>query len=513
VSSSSLRSIKTGDLNGDGKQDLIVASYYGLYLFTGDGTGGLSVWGQLAGNYDFSDFVAGDFNHDGALDIAAPSYYSVVTYIGGCADVAITKSHSGDFRQGQTATYTLKVRNLGPAVGGSVVTVTDQLPAGMTATAMGGYNWTCDVAKLSCTATKSVSVGSYYDDITVTVSVALDAASSLVNTATVSATADRNVANNTATDPTTITPAPDLTLSKTHTGNFGRGQSAAYTITVRNVGAAATTGQVQVNENAPQGLTVVSMSGTGWTCQSSSCTRTDALAPDTAYPPITVSVAVATNAPLTITNVATVTTSGEGLTSNNSASDPTQIMWEPLNVAATAATSSSVSVTWSAVAGATSYVIFRSDQFGSNFTQVGTSTMTAFIDQPVQAGKSYLYLVRAADGANLGRASAGDIATTIAFTDDPVVANTTTIKAVHIAEIRAAVNALRALAGLTQVTFAEGVGNTVFVKASHITELRTALDPARATLGLPAMSYIDPVLSGGYVVKATHIQQLRAGVK
>jgi uncharacterized repeat protein (TIGR01451 family) len=515
-SSGPIKSIKAGDLNGDGKQDLIVvSSYYGLYLFIGDGSGGLSARGQLDGYYyDFGELITGDFNHDGTLDIAALSYSYVSTYLGGCADFTITKSHTGNFRQGQTgATYTLRVKNLGPAVGGSVVTVTDQLPPGLTATAMSGYSWTCDVTKLSCTAGRTVSVGSYYDDILVTVSVALDAAPSVVNTATVSATADRNPANNTATDPTTITAAPDLTLSKSHTGNFGRGQNAAYTITVRNVGAAATTGQVQVTESAPQGLTIVSMSGTGWTCQSSSCSRSDILGPGTDYPPITVTAAVAANAPLTITNVATVSTSGEGLTSNNSASDPTQIMWEPLNVAATAATSSSVSLTWSAVAGATSYVVFRADQIGSPFTQVGTSMTTGFVDQPLQAGKSYLYMVCAADGANLGSPSAADVATTIVFTDDPIVANATMIKAVHLAEIRVAVNALRALAGLAPVTFAEEINNSVFVKATHINELRAALDAARATLAQPAMSYIDPVLNGGYLVKASHIQQLRAGVK
>ena len=46
---------------------------------------------------------------------------------------------------------------------------------------------------------------------------------------------DTNPANNTVDDVTTITPGADLTITKTHTGNFIQGQTGAtYTLTVSN---------------------------------------------------------------------------------------------------------------------------------------------------------------------------------------------------------------------------------------------------------------------------------------
>ena len=86
--------------------------------------------------------------------------------------------------------------------------------------------------------------------------------------------------------------SPDLTVSKSHVGNFTRGSNASYTITVSNVSLlGATSGVVTVNDTLPIGLTPTSATGTGWTCsvsgQTVSCVRTDALAPSSSYPSIT----------------------------------------------------------------------------------------------------------------------------------------------------------------------------------------------------------------------------------
>src|SRR5205807_941934 len=76
--------------------------------------------------------------------------------------------------------------------------------------------------------------------------------------------------------------SPVVSVSKTHSGNFTQGQiGATYSVTVSNaVAAAPTSGTVTVTETVPAGLTLVSMSGTGWTCPngSNTCTRSDALA-------------------------------------------------------------------------------------------------------------------------------------------------------------------------------------------------------------------------------------------
>ncbi len=74
------------------------------------------------------------------------------------------------------------------------------------------------------------------------------------------------------------------------------------------------------------GLSLVSMFGTGWTCgppnPANTCTRSDALAPGAAYPPITVLVNVGVNA--TSPQVNTVSVSGGGSATAN-VSDSTVI--------------------------------------------------------------------------------------------------------------------------------------------------------------------------------------------
>ena len=108
-----------------------------------------------------------------------------------------------------------------------------------------------------------------------------------------------------------------------------------------------------------------------------------------------------------------------------------------------------------------------------------------------------------------------DPATTILFTDDPLVAGTTKVKGIHLTEERTAVNAFRVAAGLLTVTFTDTVGPTLKVKAFHVNELRTALDPARSTLGLTAVPYTDsPTVTANVTkVKAAHFQEIRNGVK
>jgi hypothetical protein len=122
--------------------------------------------------------------------------------------------------------------------------------------------------------------------------------------------------------------------------------------------------------------------------------------------------------------------------------------------------------------------------------------------------------VRALDAlASVGPDSAPDLATTVIFTDDPIVAGVTTAKAVHITQLRTAVDAVRTLAGLSAGTYAETItGGITTIKASHILELRSALDPARTILGIGAVSYTNATLSG-VQIKAVHMNDLRNGVK
>lgn len=125
-------------------------------------------------------------------------------------------------------------------------------------------------------------------------------------------------------------PAPDLTITKTHAGNFMQGSTGNnYTVTVTNSGTAdKDAGQsVSVTDAPPPGLTVTAMSGTGWTCTTlPTCTRSDVLAPTNSYEPITVTVSVACNAASPRVNSITVTTAQtESNSGNNTVNDSTTI--------------------------------------------------------------------------------------------------------------------------------------------------------------------------------------------
>ena len=117
------------------------------------------------------------------------------------------------------------------------------------------------------------------------------ATSPQVNSVTVSGGASLNA---TGTDSTIITAVPLFSITKSRQGTFTQGQSnVTYTLTVSNtLGTAATSGLVTVTDNPPAGLTVVSLAGTGLTCASNSCTRSDALLPGASYPAITATVNV-----------------------------------------------------------------------------------------------------------------------------------------------------------------------------------------------------------------------------
>ena len=87
------------------------------------------------------------------------------------------------------------------------------------------------------------------------------------------------------------------------------------------------------------------------------------------------------------------------------------------------------------------------------------------------------------------------------------------VGASHVAEVRTAVNAVRALAGLAAASFTDANLTGVVWRAVHIEELRNALTAARAQLALPAVSYTDPGSLVGLLFKTAYVTDLRGGVQ
>jgi len=187
----------------------------------------------------------------------------------------------------------------------------------------------------------------------------------------------------------------------------------------------------------------------------------------------------------------------------------------PSNLVATATSTSSVSLSWSAGSGSIDhYEIQRATNKNGPFTTLSNTASTSFTDSGLSSTTTYIYRVRSVDAnGNYSDFSNTDIATTIVFTDDPLVVGVTEIRKEHVLELRTAVNAVRAAAGLSAATWTDSSLTGVVVQAVHISELRSNLDAARSLLGLSTGGYTDTLTPGSTIVKAQHVTELRDRVK
>ena len=230
-------------------------------------------------------------------------------------DITITASHSGTFKRGGTGTISLTVHNAGPGPTGGTITVTDNLPAGVTASSFTNATsagWTCSgTTTVTCTSAAAISA-SGTAPFSFDVSVGNATGDSITNSGSVAGGGDGNTANNTFSDGPFSVFGTNLTINKTHTDPFAQGQTGdTYTITVKNTGALGTstgpgvsTGSIVVTDSLPSGLTATGFSGVGWTCNALPalmCTLNNPLAVG-ASASVTLTVTVSGTAPAQVTN-------------------------------------------------------------------------------------------------------------------------------------------------------------------------------------------------------------------
>jgi len=186
----------------------------------------------------------------------------------------------------------------------------------------------------------------------------------------------------------------------------------------------------------------------------------------------------------------------------------------PTSLVADTFSGTQINLTWAAAPNAHHYQVERAPNLGGTFTVLNSNVATTtYTDSTVTAVNAYLYRVRSADAVgNLSAPGNLDVATAITFTDNPVTAGTTLIKAQHVTELRQAVNAVRAAANQSAATWTDPTLTNVTVKAVHVEELRTNLDAALWALGLPTGNYTDPTLAG-IAIKKVHIDEIRQRVK
>ena len=129
--------------------------------------------------------------------------------------------------------------------------------------------------------------------------------------------------------------------------------------------------------------------------------------------------ASATYADSTVTNgtayyyvVTAVGANGESAASAQASATPLAPPAAPTGLTATAS-NATVTLTWTASSGATTYNIKRSETSGSDYELVGTTSATGYVDTDVVNGTSYYYVVSAQNVAGEGAASTQATATPV----------------------------------------------------------------------------------------------------
>lgn len=247
--------------------------------------------------------------------------------------------------------------------------------------------------------------------------------------------------------------------------------------------------------------------GSDFTTVDSSITITNSARTQITVPLINDSLAETTEALLLTLTSATNATIRRATAVVTILDDDATILAKPQGLTAQATSSSAVTVSWTPVSGAVSYEVYRrSAGFGTALRS--TTSQPWFTESFLPSGQSYLYTVRAINSASTSPFSDADLATTIVYS--PPTLQGAVISTSHFIDLRYAINAVRALAGLPAATTSSTIATGFVVKASTIVELRSALSEARSALGLPAITFTDTNPAGS-IIKAVHLEELRAG--
>ncbi len=201
-------------------------------------------------------------------------------------DLTIAKTTTAtELVRGTDVAYTLAVSNIGSASANPNLTVTDNLPTGLSFVSASGGGWSCGSAPPVVTCTHAgLAAGTAAAAITLTVHVALNAPATIQNCATVAGNGDAEVpGNNQDCISKNVTDVIDLSVTKTVAAPTVRaGQDATYTITVHNDGPSNANG-VTLDETLPTGIVLQSVTpallGSATCNAAGDCTLSNPLGP------------------------------------------------------------------------------------------------------------------------------------------------------------------------------------------------------------------------------------------
>jgi uncharacterized protein (TIGR03437 family) len=205
-------SVAAGDLNGDGKVDLVTANFGSdnVSLLLGNGDGTFVVTASFSADTNPAWVTMGNFRRNGMVDVVtANNGANTISFLASIRPspdltVALEPPPIGSLVQGQSGgVYQIDVNNVGFAPSAGAVTAAVTLPPGVSAMQINGSNWNCSLATLSCTRSDALNAFSSYPPISLTLNIASSAPAGITIMAVVSGGGDKDPSNNTARDYTT----------------------------------------------------------------------------------------------------------------------------------------------------------------------------------------------------------------------------------------------------------------------------------------------------------------------
>jgi uncharacterized repeat protein (TIGR01451 family) len=239
------------------------------------------------------------------------------------SDLSAGMTGPSSVNAGQALSYVVTITNNGTDPSSGTITVTDTLPAGVTAASAAGSGWSCGAPSggvITCTTTAVVNATSAWPSITFSMTAPASGGGGVTNSATVSSSQDGNATNNTASVSTTVIAQADVVITKNGPSSVVAGQNVVYSVAVTNNGPSAAT-SVVVSDPQPANLTFVSNAGG---CTTSYPCSLGTLAVNQT---VTISSTYSTSPSFSgnVTNTASVSSPDDSTSGNNSSSKTTNV--------------------------------------------------------------------------------------------------------------------------------------------------------------------------------------------